>query len=184
MELEGVQWGSPKENKCPLWSCKVQANFGEAWKAFPKALSPRTNPVVELGQSMISHFPVLNKKDLLLVFDPKVKESDFNDMAEMVEWYHSICDIHSDQDHPDKPNKNFKLMKRWYVVDKGIDASKVTEISSRDASSIGTFGDWGPEEQQEQELDRAAQGSHDQVAADNQQDGEDVEFVWDQATST
>ena len=60
-----------------------------------------------------------------------MKETDFTDMQEMVEGYDEICDQFQSADHPDKPNKNFRLQKHWYVMDKGIDASKSTEMAEK-----------------------------------------------------
>ena len=41
------------------------------------------------------------------------------------------CDECKSDKHPDKPNANFRLQKRWWVLDKGIDESKSTELGEK-----------------------------------------------------
>ena len=69
-----------------------------------------------------------------------MKETDFESIDEMSDWYHRTCDECMNEKYPDKPNANFKLQKRYFVQDKGVDASKSTELCERLERTSGDAG--------------------------------------------
>ena len=62
---------------------------------------------------------------------PRLKRQTLTPLMRCLLGTHSICDEFIDERHPDKPHENFKLQKRWYSMDKGIDASRLTEVGEK-----------------------------------------------------